>query len=909
MTGVIHEQSSENPYFTRSPRIVGTLPSGEMEIESAPSIGTKPEINWLTVIMPSLGMILIIGTMMVLMPLIMGSATNIYSPFMFIFSGSMMVISMIVTIINYRGQVKAFRRRESLRKQKYEKYLHDCRNKLDEKANEQRIILNGIHMTPEQCLGVVEDRKRRLWERMPEDDDFMTLRIGKGRIPMSIRVKAPKVNITLEEDQYLYDPQNIADQYQDIDDAPIVCDFMKYQGCGVVGNYDIAASLARCLVMQAATNQGYDELRIVGVFSTEHEEAWTWLRFLPHVFDRGHMKRYLAFGQYQSRELLQSIENDLRIRIDMIKENGSGIIRQKIPYYLVVTDDISLLVNQPIMKIMMERGHEIGIGHIIVSDRLSGIHRSTAQIIQVKQNESMLFIKNNGVDYTSFTPDKADLEMCDRFARAMAPIRLSAQESTDGNLPNQVSFMSGDGIIRPNDLDLTDLWGNVRPEESMLVPIAIDSQGETFYFDINEKAQGPHGLVAGTTGSGKSEMIQSWILSMAIQFSPQDISFVLIDFKGIGLIQPFLNLPHLAGKISDIDTDIGRNLIALRAELQRRKRLFDNAGTNNISGYLKLYRSGKVKEPLSYLFVIIDEYAEFKSNFPDFTAEINSLFRTGRALGVHIILLTQNPSGVISDESESNINFRWCLKVASAAASKEILGGHIEAAQISEPGRAYVRIGEDDIFEQVQSFYSGAPYRPDSQRKAPVINRIEISGNRVPLVSQDKSVEYGKEIDVLIKYICDYTENRHIDSARQIWMDQLPSPIYLHPDTIGQEAAGQLLPVVGLIDDPENQSQYPFRLPLSTEGHVVIHGGPGSGKTTFLQTLIVSLCTEYSPDEVNIYIIDFGSWGMGVFNDFPQVGGVVYGNEDKQIDSMMQMLLDILQSHWKGNIAPYSSLD
>ncbi len=888
------EHNIENPYFTRSPRIIGAIPLGELEIEGAPNLGQKPEINWLSVLLPSLCMVMIMAAMVWLMPLIMNNNMAFYSPFMFIFSGSMMIISMITSIVNYRSQIRRFKRKEALRIEKYEAYLESQREYLDEKSKEQRAILNGIHLEPVQCLDVVRGRKRRLWERMPSDDDFMSLRIGIGETPSTIKIKTPKVGITLEEDDYLYSPQKIAEEFNTVSDVPIVCDFMRYQGCGVVGRYDLASSLARSMVVQAATNHGYDELRIIGVFSASHENDWKWLRFLPHVFDRSHMKRYLSFGEYQSRELLQSIESELKLRMDMIQENSKDDVKQKIPYYLILTDDISLLINQPIMTIMLDRGHEIGVGHIIISDRLSGIHRSTTQIIQTDTRKNVLYIKNNVTEYIPFIPDTADTDMCDELARAMAPIRLSIQEGSKGSLPDQVTFMTGYGINKPNDLDLSDLWENVRPEESMLVPIAIDTRGETFYFDINEKAHGPHGLVAGTTGSGKSEMIQSWILSMAIQFSPQDVSFVLIDFKGTGLIQPFLNLPHLAGKISDIDTDIGRNLIALRAELQRRKKLFDRAGTNNISGYLKLYRAGKVKESLSYLFVVIDEYAEFKSNFPDFTAEINSLFRTGRALGVHIILLTQNPEGVISGESESNVRFRWCLKVANAAASKEILGGHIEAAQITEPGRAYVRIGEDDIFEQVQSFYSGAPYHPDSQKKRVEVNRIDISGKKVALTSNVKSFEYGKEIDVLIKYICEYTERKQIPSARQIWTEQLPAPIYLHHDAERKDEQGNIFPVVGLLDDPENQKQYPFTLPLSAEGHVVIHGGPGSGKTTFLQTLIMSLCTKYTPDIVNIYIMDFGSWGMGIFRDFPHIGGVANSNEDTQIKNMEDLLETIL---------------
>lgn len=893
------QKDNGNPYFIRSPRIVGTIPHGEIEIEAAPAIGHQPEINWLTVFMMPLGMIGIMALMiLVVMPQFTGGGM-IYSPVMLLFSCGMMIVSLTVSIFNYGSQISKYRKYEQLRKDKYEEYLEKQRSLLEEKTNEQRTILNGIHLTPDQCMGVVTDRKRRLWERMPSDDDFMSIRIGVGEMPFGMKIKTPRIGITLEEDRYLYSPQSLAEKYSVVENVPILCDFLKYQGCGIVGRYDIATSLARSMIIQAVTNHGYDELRLIGIFSNGHEYEWEWMRFLPHIFDKSRARRYISFGQYQSKELLQSVENELKFRKEMIKENGADISKLRIPYYLLITDDMSLLINHPVMSFMLENGDDIGVGHIIISDRLSGIHRSTTQVIQLGSDRSVLYIKNNGTEYVEFTADRVSVDMGERFARAMAPIRLSTQEGKDGNLPDQISFMAGYGIGRPSDLDLTDLWRNVRPEESMLVPIAVDSRGETFYFDINEKVHGPHGIVAGTTGSGKSEMIQSWILSMAIQFSPQDVSFVLIDFKGTGLIQPFLKLPHLAGKISDIDSDIGRNLIALRAELQRRKRLFDNAGTNNISGYLKLYRSGKVSEPLSYLFVIIDEYAEFKSNFPDFTAEVNSLFRTGRALGVHIILLTQNPAGVISDESESNVNFRWCLKVAGAAASKEILGGHIEAAQITEPGRAYVRIGEDDIFEQVQSFYSGAPYHPDIQKKRVTVNKVELSGNRVSLVNKESSLEHGREIDALIRHICDYTERKGILHARQIWIEQLPSTVYLSHEMCNTDERKNLFPIVGLLDDPANQTQYPFTLPLSTGGHAVIYGGPGSGKTTFLQTLIMSLCTKYTPDEVNIYIMDFGSWGMGMFQDFPHVGGVAKSDEDNNINTIADILSKILDERKK----------
>lgn len=198
---------------------------------------------------------------------------------------------------------------------------------------------------------------------------------------------------------------------------------------------------------------------------------------------------------------------------------------------------------------------------------------------------------------------------------------------------------------------------------------------------------------------------------MAVRFPPDVVSFVLIDFKGTGLLLPFQNLPHLAGRISDLDTSIGRNLIALEYELTRRKELLDRWKVSNISDYRRLLREGKADEQLGYLFIVIDEFAEFKNRFPEFMQAVNRVFAVGRTLGVHMILLTQKPAGVVDDKMNANTRFRWCLKVANAADSREMLH-HTDAAQITTPGRAYVQVGEDEVYEQIQSYWSGAPYQP-----------------------------------------------------------------------------------------------------------------------------------------------------------------------------------------------------
>ena len=383
------------------------------------------------------------------------------------------------------------------------------------------------------------------------------------------------------------------------------------------------------------------------------------------------------------------------------------------------------------LKSAFSCGENDGITVVMQSESIVKLPSAIDYIIELGENEGRMYSGSNSLQKQSFVPDRCGVALCRQAAKAMAPIRIPAGD-VDLSLPDCVTFLEGYGVKRPDELDVLENWENACAYQSLAVPIGMASSDHVFNFDISEKAYGPHGLVAGTTGSGKSEMVQSWLLSMATQFSPQDVSFVLIDFKGTGLILPFRNLPHVAGTISDLDTNIQRNLIALRSELERRKAVLDKAGVNNIVDYLKKYKKGLAAEPLSYLIVVIDEYAEFKSRFPDFTAEINSLFRTGRSLGVHIVLMTQNPAGIVSGQAEDNVHFRWCLKVQSKEASKDFIGV-ADAAEIHNPGRAFIKVGSDELFAQVQSFWSGAKYQPDARDKHAQnlrIARVKLNGQK-----------------------------------------------------------------------------------------------------------------------------------------------------------------------------------
>jgi len=481
----------------------------------------------------------------------------------------------------------------------------------------------------------------------------------------------------------------------------------------------------------------------------------------------------------------------------------------------------------------------------------------------------------------------------------MAPVRVESVNKAA--LPTSVSFLQGYGLRRPKEYALEAAWAKAETHKGMAVPIGVRANGEPFMFDIHAKKHGPHGLVAGMTGSGKSEMVQTWILSMALKFSPEDVSFVLIDFKGTGLILPFRNLPHLAGTISDLDTSIVRNLIALENELTRRKVLLDKYDVNTIGAYKKLHKEGKADEPLSYLFVIIDEFAEFKMQYPEFMAVVNRIFATGRALGVSIILLTQKPTNVVDDKMNANTRFRWCLKVASSADSKDMLG-HADAAKITNPGRAIVQIGEDEVYETIQSYYSGAPYNPyqdPALSNTDKVTVVDLQGNRASYEAE-KTTGYRaakNEIDVIVDFLDDYVRTNGVPRARNIWVQKLPETIYLKQllsiafdGEHWADSDAELQTAVGMIDDPRSQSQYPLKINLSTDGHLAVFGVPGTGKTTFLQTAALSFALSYSPDDLQMYVMDFGGGSMNLLKDLPHIGGIALSDDSERMDKLSRML-------------------
>jgi len=416
------------------------------------------------------------------------------------------------------------------------------------------------------------------------------------------------------------------------------------------------------------------------------------------------------------------------------------------------------------------------------------------------------------------------------------------------------------------------------------------------YLDIHEKYHGPHGLVAGTTGSGKSETLQTYILSLAVNFDPREVSYILIDYKCGGMAKSFEGLPHVAGIITNLGgNQTNRALASINSEIKRRQAVFNEYGVKHIDEYIELFRTDKAPNPMPHLLIIADEFAELKKEQPDFVRELVSAARVGRSLGVHLILATQDPSASVDDEIWSNTKFRICLRVAGKQNSLAMLH-RPDAAYITNTGRGYFQVGNDEIFELFQSGWSGAGYEPDipfHDRSRGDVKLINLWGKAAVTASKKKARSGGEsttQLRAVVQHIAAVAAEKQISAISDIWLPPLPERVTLEELDAPEVVCGSLRIALGLADHPTGQQQFTFSFDLVEEGHLLIAGPGGAGKTTLLQTILYSFATRYAPEQVNFYIADFNSRTLGTFAGLPHCGGVIYDSDEDKLNKLMTML-------------------
>lgn len=998
------EKKTEKIFYHRSPRNMEALDTEKIEIEAPPAPKEETETPLLMLIGPAMTMML---------PMMLGTGMAIWSSRMSgVASSSFMYTGMITAassglfaafwaVTNVRYAKNQSRQEETRRFDAYSAYLMKCAETVKEKYAQSVRILKERYPAANEVIGRADTIPGTLWGRNRTHEDFLYHRLGEGDRPFQIQIDIPKERFTLINDTLADKPKFIQESYKILHGVPVGIDLEENTLIGVVGGKGKAGAyqVVYNLVAQLAIENCYTDVKLAFLTrdeSRDGQDAWGFAKWLPHVWSQNKKSRFTALEPTEASDVCYDLMEVLRQRAEAA---GSSRERTKFsPYYILFVEDESLLEGELINKYIFGKEQDLSITTLLMAEKYSDLPNSCECIIQNDEEYQGVFeVKSGRNNGTPVRFDNMNAEVLLKLARMLANVEVNEIE-IGGEIPGAVTFFEMYGVTMLNELNVLERWKKNRTYDSMKSLVGIKSGGQKCYLDLHEKYHGPHGLVAGTTGSGKSETLQTYMLSLALNFSPDDVGFFVIDYKGGGMGNLFSGLPHVLGQISNLSgNQVRRAMVSIKSENLRRQRVFNENGVNNINAYTRLYKNGEAKLPIPHLFIIIDEFAELKREEPDFMRELISVAQVGRSLGVHLILATQKPSGTVDDNIWSNSKFRLCLRVQDRQDSMDMLHKP-DAAYLTQAGRGYLQVGNDEIYEQFQSGWSGATYDDETGSAKQVIAKLLTSTGRAGLVgnylkSRRKAAaklkwiellygiiaraggEYGDicfllmakegieypendyntkllrnfaalyqeaqekfsegespkklcryileeseqrgiklpemkektQLDAVVEYLAQMTEKAGYQKQQPLWLPVLSGKMYLDglegyqqqvfadgkwPE---QPPHWKLKVMVGLCDDPVNQFQMPLVLNFSEDGNHAVCGIGMSGKSTFLQTVIYSLIQSYSPEYLNLYILDFSNRMLEPFEGDAHVGGVLYENDIDTVGKFFHMLQTMIQ--------------
>lgn len=718
----------------RSPRNIEKIDTEKVEIEPPTDLNQSKKQPLIMTIGPSFTMML---------PMLMGSLMMIYASKatggdsgIYMYSGLVMSVSsaangVIWAILSIYFQKKEEKEEKLHRFEAYSSYLMKRTEMIKDKYENNIRSLNIMYQSAETCAGY-DENSMVLWNRNFRHPDFLFYRMGLGNIPFQVNIEIPKDRFKLYEDGLAEKPKFIKENYSTLFGVPVGVDLLKHRLVGMIGGEDLAGAVEniKLLTTQIAANNCYTDVKMVFIYDGKDSAnlgKWDYMKWFPHVWSEDKKLRYIASDKQQAGDVFYSMAKVFRQREEMGTTKNEGVIQK--PYFIMFLMNPEMIEGELISKYVFDTNVNYGLSTIIVADSYTGLPNECEYIVQNDKNFHGIYdVKDSQEERLQVEFDAVSDSKVSQFAKRLSNIYVRETES-GGDIPSAITFFEMYGVNKLQELNVLDRWRKNRTYDNIKGMTGAKAGGAPSYLDVHEKYHGPHGLVAGTTGSGKSETLQTYMLSLAVNYSPDDIGFFIIDYKGGGMANLFNGLPHLIGQISNLSgNQVHRAMVSIKSENRRRQRIFTESGVNNINLYTKLYKNNEVSVPVPHLFIIIDEFAELKREEPDFMKELVSVAQVGRSLGVHLILATQKPSGTVDDNIWSNSKFRLCLRVQDRQDSNDMLHKP-DAAYITQAGRCYLQVGNDEVFELFQSGYSGAVYNEDDgESKTDIAKLITLNG-------------------------------------------------------------------------------------------------------------------------------------------------------------------------------------
>nr|MDT0662632.1 type VII secretion protein EccCa [Micromonospora sp. DSM 115978] len=868
------------------------IPTGELAVEAPPEIPPATGGRWQQVLMvlPMLG-----GS--VAMAMMFGRGGGAYA---YVIGGMFGLSSLAMLATSWGGAAGSPRRSELMAARRdYLRHLAALRRRARDTADRQRVGLFYRHPDPAQLWSTVTSY--RVWERRPTDADFGVVRVALGPQTLATPLRPP-VTRPLEDLEPLTTGalRRFLDAYSVVPELPVALSLRGFARVHIQG--ESAVALVRAMLAQMAVFHAPDELLIAICVGPERRARWEWTKWLPHA---RHPSRTDALGQVRLvRSAVVELEQLLadvlgnRPRFDAAGPSAAG------PHVVVVLDG----ADRTAPALLTGEG---GVDAVTVLDLDGAAPRlpDRATLVLSTRDGRLTTLSLDG-EADVGVPDRLGVAEVEAVARRLAPLRLAGQAlGSDPPLTAELDLAELLGAGDPDTYTTSQGWAPRAERDRLRVPIGVGADGGAIELDLKESAQdgmGPHGLLIGATGSGKSELLRTLILGLAATHSSETLNFVLVDFKGGATFSSLDRLPHTAAVITNLAEElplVDRMVDAINGELVRRQELLRRAGNlTSQRDYERIRAGGGALTPLPSLLVVCDEFSELLTAKPDFIDLFVQIGRLGRSLGVHLLLASQRLEEGRLRGLDTHLSYRIGLRTFSALESRAVLGAPDAYELPRFPGHGYLKFGTEPLVRFKAAYVSGTyrrvggppgPHRWASPRVLPYSTHFVPLPEPAALASAPTApADTESLLRILVRRLVGQGPPAH-----QVWLpplaeaptlDELLGPVGTDPArglTVGNpELHGTLQVPVALVDKPFEQRRDLLWLTMDGgAGHVAVVGGPQSGKSTVLRTLICGLALTHTPAEVQVYCLDFGGGSLAGLRDLPHVGGVAGRQDDAAV--------------------------
>ncbi len=762
----------------------------------------------------------------------------------------------------------------------------------------ERAVRREEHLSAAECVDAVISRSPRLWFRRMDGPRYLELRAGLGTLPSRCTTEMPKVGRS-RADAWLELEQTLAGLDQ-IADVPVALRPLLDGAVGVAGTRAHALGVARSLVLQAVALHSPAELSVAAFASTKTASDWDYLKWLPHV-NSPHSPMAAEHLAATGPACLA-----LADQLDDLIEARRTVSRDEIPpSFILVVIEGDAPIDRSRLVDLAERGAGRGIAVLWVAEGQPRLPAVCATYVVVEGDGTVGYVRQQ----ESVTP--VQLEACDKqtaatVARLLSPVvDAGVPSDDDSDLPSAVSFLTLTGPeLATSPQAVVERWTESRsiltgpyagePSRRPANLRALIGASALGAFSVDLRSEGPHALVGGTTGAGKSELLQAWILGMAAAHSPQRVTFLLVDYKGGSAFRDCASLPHTLG---DVVTDLSphlvrRALISLSAELRYREHLL---ATYKAKDLVELERRGEPNTPPS-LVIVVDEFAALVQEVPDFVDGMVNVAQRGRSLGLHLILATQRPAGVIKDNLRANTNLRLALRMADEADSDDVLGSK-DAAMFDPaiPGRAMSKSGPGRL-TPFQTGYAGGWTSETPPPPKILVTTLVFGGVEEWVYEEPRAVAENPgptDIKRLVSTIKAAAASAQLPPVRIPWLPALKD-VYDVASLPTRRTDEEL--TLGIIDLPDRQEQPTLTFHADQDGNLAIYGVSGSGKSAALRTVAVAAGYTIKGGPCQVYGLDFGNRGLDVLSDLPHVGTIVNGSDHERVARLITHLEQLVSA-------------